>query len=287
MLKLDELFDDLEEELAATSEGEAPALSPGSGHTAGGSTDNVQKGREMREKVQTEYNKKCTSHKNARRCTVKPANTKDTIKIALRGMKKDVRVPYSLRLTKLVAKITERITSDQLPRCAQSDVWMVVLRAKDGAMDTHGIFLGDMLLWKVWEAAIQPGDVVHVIAPLPPDWHLNEDIEAPGLIFYMNYQTQMRAEDLDVLETMQENNQFTAKVNEIDDLLNKEGAKEDEHVDAEEASVDTVVHDDAEEASVDTAEHVDAEEAAVDAVDALDDLFQVEEEAMDALNDLF
>ena len=202
MLALDELFDDLEEDVVATSDNEP---SPGSGHTAGGSPDNAQKGLEMREEVQAEYNKHCTSYtnasRNAKRCTVKPANIKDNIKIALRGeckpnpdlcseetaadscvragMNKDVRVPYSLRLSKLVSKIAERVTSDQLPKCAPSDVWMVVLRAKDGVMDTHGIFMGDMLLWKIWEADIQPGDIVHVIAPLPPDWHLNEDIEAP------------------------------------------------------------------------------------------------------------
>jgi len=277
MLALDELFDDLEEDVVATSDSEP---SPGSGHTAGGSPDNAQKGREMREEVQAEYNKHCTSYtnasRNARRCTVKPANIKDNIKIALRGMNKDVRVPYSLRLSKLVSKIAERVTSDQLPKCAPSDVWMVVLRAKDGVMDTHGIFMGDMLLWKIWEADIQPGDIVHVIAPLPPDWHLNEDIEAPGLVFYLNSQTQLRAEDLDMLEMMQENNQLTDEVNEMDDLLNKEDAKEDEQVDTEEAA--------------DAVEQVDTEEAAVDALDALDaldDLFEVEEEAMDALNDLF
>ena len=99
------------------------------------------------------------------------------MKVGLRGMHKDIRVPYSFRLLKLAGKITNETPVG----CEVADAWMVVLRPDgQGGVDEYGLYRGDNLQWKVWEADIRNGDIIHVIAPLPPHWHLRED--ARGMV---------------------------------------------------------------------------------------------------------
>ena len=94
--------------------------------------------------------------------------------------KQRAKIPYTMRLIRLVAKIQERLTKcASTPKCALADIWLVVLRPTIGGMITHGVFMKDMLEWKVWQAGLKNGDIVHVIAPLPPDWYLSEDVAEP------------------------------------------------------------------------------------------------------------
>ena len=113
------------------------------------------------------------------RCTTSPSNVKDTVKLALRGLGKDVKIPYSFKLLKLIAKIVK--PSDI--GCPLEAVTLVVLRHDDPDAATSaptevGVYSGELLEWRVWEAGLLRDDIVHVTAPLEPNWHVCENAAA-------------------------------------------------------------------------------------------------------------
>ena len=65
--------------------------------------------------------------------------------------------------------------------CAAEAVVFIVLRRDPMqsnpqiAAPAVGEFRGEALDWKLWEAGMQEGDIVHVSEPLPAHWHLCED----------------------------------------------------------------------------------------------------------------
>ena len=65
---------------------------------------------------------------------------------------------------------------------------VVVLRINlTGLLFNKGTYSQDLLEWRVWEAGLEDGDVIHVVDPLPKDWNLSEDNDAN--VFYYNTST--------------------------------------------------------------------------------------------------
>eukprot|EP00656_Telonema_subtile_P031881 TRINITY_DN34926_c0_g1_i1.p1 TRINITY_DN34926_c0_g1~~TRINITY_DN34926_c0_g1_i1.p1 ORF type:complete len:395 (-),score=127.29 TRINITY_DN34926_c0_g1_i1:22-1206(-) len=123
-----------------------------------------------------------------------PADTKPKVKLTLRGLQKDVQIPLSFKLSKIVAKVSAQSPID----CALERAVMVVLRKNASLGETYGAeefgcYSGDSLQWMVCEAGFKLGDIVHVIAPLPQNWRLCED--AADQVFYYNVVTQESAWD--------------------------------------------------------------------------------------------
>jgi len=114
------------------------------------------------------------------RMTIAPTDLKETVKVTLRGLGKDVRVPLSLRMSKLAAKILQKSAEE----CSITAILLVVLRADQESTIEVGMFTGGKLNHRVWEAGIENGDIIHVVAPLPPNWHLLEDVESK--VYYLN-----------------------------------------------------------------------------------------------------
>ena len=111
-----------------------------------------------------------------------PASGSDSVrnsnmKLQLRGLQKDVKVPYSYKLSKMVSKILA-----QSPvACAPEDVVVVALRwnlelSRECTQEV-GMFSGEKLGCQLVDLGLMPNDIIHVVAPLPPDWHLCEDAE--------------------------------------------------------------------------------------------------------------
>jgi len=109
-----------------------------------------------------------------------PPDQKEVVRLTLRGLGKDVKVPFSFKMMKVAAKIL----ADSPVRCKAEDVTVVVLRKEPHRVMEVGSFMGDLLGWRLWEAGVLAGDIVHVIAQLPPNWHLTENDD--GDVFYHN-----------------------------------------------------------------------------------------------------
>ena len=133
--------------------------------------------------------------KQVSKCTTPPAVLKEAIPLSLRALNRDVKIPYSKKLCSMV----EKILKEKQLGCTALDVAVVVLRGQIGALEEVGTFTGEMLNWKVWEAGLCAGDIVHVTMPLPLHWHLTEDDESqvmhstchcaqpiPLQVFYIN-----------------------------------------------------------------------------------------------------
>ena len=125
------------------------------------------------------------SNEDRQKIAMAPNNpAKETIKLKLRGFGglkagKDVRIPLSMKLLKIVVKMLK----GNPIACSAEDATVVVLQ-KDWSSNSEtatkemGVFSGEQLLWKTWEAGLETGDVIHVTVPLEPGWHLCEDSES-------------------------------------------------------------------------------------------------------------
>ena len=111
--------------------------------------------------------------------TTPPPDVKEAVRLTLRGLAKDVKVPFSFKMMKVAAKIL----ADSPVGCPAKEVTVVVLRKEPHGMNEVGMFSGALLDWRLWEAGILAGDIIHVIAKLPPRWHLSED-EGANMFFY-------------------------------------------------------------------------------------------------------
>ena len=117
------------------------------------------------------------------KCTTSPSNLKHTVKLFLRGLGKGVKIPYSLKLHRLVSKIADQCECPEDIGCPLEAVTLVVLRHDDPDAITCeptevGVYSGELLEWRVWEAGLLNGDIIHVTAPLAPDWHVCENAAA-------------------------------------------------------------------------------------------------------------
>ena len=114
------------------------------------------------------------------RYTVAPENPKETVKLSLRGLDKEVKIPCSYKLNKVVSRILPSAPVE----CELEQVTVVVLRPNPepgASAGEFGVFTGSTLTWHIWEAGLMANDIVHVIAPLPPNWHLCEAADSKVL----------------------------------------------------------------------------------------------------------
>ena len=102
-------------------------------------------------------------------------DSREKVPFRLRGLGKDVMVPYSYSLLRVV----QRIVPSAPVGCEDHEAVVVVLRRNEDPSNLVpqevDSFEGAQLSWQLWEAGLMPNDIIHVIAPLPADWHLAED----------------------------------------------------------------------------------------------------------------
>ena len=114
------------------------------------------------------------------KCTNEPANLKETVRLSIRLLNKDIKIPLSMKLTRLSSRVMSEAKLNLPLGCA-----VVVLRTNSaGVTFNKGTYSQQILEWRVWEAGLEDGDIIHVVEPLPQDWILSEDNEAN--VFYYN-----------------------------------------------------------------------------------------------------